>query len=119
MTILERLKRYPGFLYQIGQSYYFLGKWICKPCTELEITDCHAMYNICSSAGETSNTALYFQKLRAYSDFALDIPYNQAKIHENLAQLLEQLTAKELDLLAEQLEHFFRDYERFCGPLSN
>ncbi|MFQ9495202.1 MAG: hypothetical protein ACLR08_12565 [Dorea longicatena] len=26
----ERLLKLPGFLYQIGSNYYYLGKWICK-----------------------------------------------------------------------------------------
>ena len=30
----ERILKLPGFLYQIGNNYYYLGKWICKECTE-------------------------------------------------------------------------------------
>ena len=119
MNALERLSIYPGFVYQLGQDFYYLGKWICKPCTELEVTDCHAMYGICSAAGERSNASLYFQKLRAYSDFALDVPYNQAKIHENLAALLAKLSLDSQIVLENQLDRVAQDFEDFCGPLMN
>lgn len=119
MTSLERFKQYPGFVYQLGQHFYFLGKWICKPCTDVNVTDCHAMYEICSSAGETTEAALYFQKLRAYSDFALDIPYNRALVQENLGILLEHLASHEQEELKSQLDRFAHDFETFCGPLIN
>ena len=32
----ERILKLPGFLYQIGNNYYYLGKWICKECTEVD-----------------------------------------------------------------------------------
>lgn len=85
----------------------------------MDVTDCHAMYEICSSAGEAAETALYFQRLRAYSDFALDIPYNQAMIQKNLGILLKHLTSHEQDELKSQLDRFARDFEAFCGPLMN
>ena len=31
--ITGQLLKSPGFLYQIGNKYYYLGKWICKECT--------------------------------------------------------------------------------------
>ena len=80
MNLLEEFKKNPGFVYRIGTDYYYIGKWICKPCTDEAVTDCHAMYEMCIQAKEQANAALYFQKLRAYSEFALDIPYNPAKI---------------------------------------
>lgn len=106
MTLLERLKTYPGFVYKIGNKYYFLGKWICKPCTDQEITDCRAMYDICASAGETDTTRLYFQKLRAYSDFALEVPCNPGKVHKELSALLEELDSAGQQSLAAQLDQF-------------
>ena len=36
----ERILKLPGFLYQIGNNYYYLGKWICKECTDQAATDC-------------------------------------------------------------------------------
>ena len=104
MNINEQLQTLPGFLYQIGQTYYFLGKWICKPCSETDITDCHAMYEICQAAGETENVQTYFHKLRAYSDFALDIPYNPGKISTDLTGLLDSLSPSELEHLRKQIE---------------
>lgn len=35
----ERILKLPGFLYQIGNNYYYLGKWICKKCTDQAATD--------------------------------------------------------------------------------
>ena len=37
----ERILKLPGFLYQIGNNYYYLGKWICKECTDQAATDHH------------------------------------------------------------------------------
>lgn len=113
MTLLERLKSYPGFVYQLGNSYYFLGKWICRPCTDIEITDCRAMYDICASAGEADTTCIYFQKLRAYSDFALEVPCNPAKVHKDISCLLDELNPAQLKSLTVQIEQFERDLHRF------
>lgn len=104
--IIENLKACPGFVYQIGQSHYFLGKWICKPCTEIEITDCHAMYGMCIGAGEMNNARFYFQKLRAYSDFALEVPCNPKKVHEDLKCLISQFSSRELQSLEKQIQLF-------------
>ena len=65
MNLLEEFKKNPGFVYRIGTDYYYIGKWICKPCTDEAVTDCHAMYEMCIQAKEQANAALYFQKLRA------------------------------------------------------
>lgn len=43
----ERILKLPGFLYQIGNNYYYLGKWICKECTDQAATDCVTMYQMC------------------------------------------------------------------------
>jgi len=66
--LIRRIQKNPGFVYRIGTDYYYIGKWICKPCTDEAVTDCHAMYEMCIQAKEQANTALYFQKLRAYSE---------------------------------------------------
>ena len=76
----ERILKLPGFLYQIGNNYYYLGKWICKECTDQAATDCVTMYQMCRAGKEEPETNTYFQKLRAYSDFALEVPYNPSKI---------------------------------------
>ena len=51
----ERILKLPGFLYQIGNNYYYLGKWICKKCTDQAATDCVTMYQMCR-AGKDSFT---------------------------------------------------------------
>ena len=85
MNLLEEFKKNPGFVYRIGTDYYYIGKWICKPCTD---------------------AALYFQKLRAYSEFALDIPYNPAKILQYQTALVEALSDADIQSLTDQLRHF-------------
>ena len=92
----ERLLKLPGFLYQIGSNYYYLGKWICKKCTDQDATDCVTMYQMCRTGGEEPETRTYFQKIRAFSDFALEVPYNPAKIADDMNILLESLSEKKL-----------------------
>ena len=111
MNLLETLKGIPGFVYQIRTDYYFLGKWICKPCTEMEIADTLAMYNICLDAGELQNAGIYLQKLRAYSDFALDVPYNPAKIQNDMQTLIESLSLEEKLSLEKQITRFLSQVE--------
>ena len=83
----ERILKLPGFLYQIGNNYYYLGKWICKECTDQAATDCVTMYQMCRAGKEEPETNTYFQKLRAYSDFALEVPYNPSKIAPKVNKL--------------------------------
>lgn len=115
MNISEELKTCPGFVYQIGNEYYFLGKWICKPCTDTDITDCFVMFEVCHIAGEAQNAALYFQKLRAYSDFALDIPYNPQKISKDTQLLFERLSTDHLAKLEAQVRRFREVYPDYTG----
>ena len=67
--ITGQLRKSPGFLYQIGNKYYYLGKWICKECTETDATDCVMMYHMCRNSQEEPDTAMYCNKLRGHSDF--------------------------------------------------
>ena len=41
---------------------------------DTEATDCVTMYHIAETAMREPDTNMYFQKIRAFSDFALDIP---------------------------------------------
>ena len=88
--MLEKLLTLPGFIYEADGAYYYLGKWICKECTNVDETDCEASF--------------YFQKIRAYSDFALDIPYNPALIRENMESLLAGLSENGQKNLEKQLQ---------------
>ena len=62
----ERLLKLPGFLYQIGSNYYYLGKWICKnvlirmPQT---VSPCIQMW---PDRGEEPETRTYFQKISRF-----------------------------------------------------
>lgn len=111
MNLLEALKKSPGFVYKLGTQYYFLGRYICRLCESTEITDTHAMYDLCSSEDEVQNAAFYFQKLRAYSDFALEAPFNAAKYEKDLTELIEQLSDFQRQSLKQQYLRFAKD----CG----
>ena len=63
--LLEEFLQQPGFIYEINGKYYFLGKWICKECTELDATDSVSMYQMCRNQQEEKETNMYFQKIRA------------------------------------------------------
>lgn len=112
--ITERLLKSPGFLYQIGNRYYYLGKWICKECTDIAATDCVSMYHMCRSGNEEPDTALYFHKIRAYSDFALEVPCNIAKTREDMTALIDGLSNSERDFLDKQVQYFEEDYLKYC-----
>lgn len=107
--MLEQLLNSSGFIYEINNRYYFLGKWICKECTDIEASDCVTMYHMCREADEAPEAAMYFQKIRAHSDFALDIPYNPVKIREDMEILLNNLSDSELKKLERQFLCFQED----------
>ena len=97
----ERILKLPGFLYQIGNNYYYL--------------DCVTMYQMCRAGKEEPETNTYFQKLRAYSDFALEVPYNPSKIAADMKAILESLSDEQLHNLTEQIDHLEEDITRYCG----
>lgn len=113
--ITEQLLQSPGFLYRIGNTHYYLGKWICKECTETDAADCVMMYHMCRSGGEEPDTGLYFNKLRAYSDFALEVPCNPAKTKADITALIGSLSDPDLTSLKTQLQYFEEDYGKYCG----
>lgn len=112
--MIEQLLSQPGFIYEINEKYYFLGKWICKECTEVDACDCVMMYNMCRSSNEKNETAMYFQKMRAYSDFALEIPYNPTQIRSDMEALLGSLSESALSRLQAQYDAFAEDLERYA-----
>ena len=97
--LTERLLTLAGFIYEVSGKYYYMGKWICKPCTETEATDSAAMYQMC----------------RAFSDFALEVPYNPEKIKADLIAIEESLSDTELESLKTQIDHFEEDIVKYCG----
>ncbi len=111
--MLERLLKLPGFIYQVNQDFYYLGKWICKECTDFNETDCVMMYEMSRSADEYQETALYFNKMRAYSDFALEIPYNAVKIRQSMAELIDGLSESAKARLEKQIQHVEEDLPKF------
>ena len=111
--MLNDLLKAPGFLYQVSGKYYYLGKWICKECTDYNETDCVMMYEMGRSSKDINEMALYFNKMRAYSDFALEIPYNAAKIRQSMTELIDGLSESAKARLEEQIQHVEEDLPKF------
>lgn len=107
--LLEHLLSAPGFLYKLNDEHYYLGKWICRKCTQTDAQDCVFMYHMCRAQKEAAEADLYFQKIRAYSDFALEVPCNPAKVREDMTDLLRGLSDKELEDLETQYRCFQED----------
>lgn len=112
--LLETLLKSPGFLYEIDGNYYYLGKWICKKCTNTDAADCAVMYHICRKAKEEPDTNIYFQKIRAYSDFALEVPYNPEKIKTDIDSLIKELSKRTAEELNAQIQNFTEDLNKYC-----
>ena len=112
--ITEILKA-PGFLYEVAGKYYYLGKWICKECTETQPTDDAFMYNMCRNAQEEPNTNMYFQKIRAHADFSLEIPYNPVKIKADIEEISSSLSDSQKTNFEKQFVNFNEDLEKYCG----
>lgn len=113
--LTEKLLKSPGFLYQIGSTYYYLGKWICKECADTDATDCVMMYHMCRGSREEPDTGMYFNKIRAYSDFALEVPCNPAKTKSDITALIGGLSDSALDTLMREFQCFEEDYAKYCG----
>lgn len=113
--LAEQLLTLPGFLYQIGDTYYYLGKWICKECTETDAADCVMMYHMCRKNKEEPDTNMYFNKIRAYSDFALEVPCNLAKTKADMTTLIEELSDSALSSLKTQVQYFEEDFAKYTG----
>ncbi len=113
--LLEKLLKMPGFIYEINGIHYYLGKWICKPCTDTAATDCVMMYQMCRKGKEEPDTNIYFQKIRAYSDFALEVPYDPTKIHDDMDSLLESLSSEEESCLNLQIQNVEDDMTKYCS----
>lgn len=111
--MLEQLLKLPGFIYDVNGKYYFLGKWICKECTDVDATDSVFMYQMCRRGGEVQETQMYYMKIRAYADFALEIPYNGVKIKADMTELLDGMSEMAAISLEKQVKAVSEDLERF------
>ena len=109
----EQLLSLPGFLYDVGGDFYYLGKWICKKCEDTSASDCIPMYHMCRENNEEPDTIMYFHKIRAFSDFALDIPYNPEKIKTDIQTLISGLSDAQKTRLNEQIKMFTEDLARY------
>ena len=105
----------PGFLYRIGSNYYYLGKWICQKCEDRDATDSHYMLELAYKECNPADLNLYFQKLRAYSDFALVPPLDKQKVYNSQDLLLDSLTEDQTADLQSQL----RIFEECCNRFLN
>ena len=77
------------------------------------------MYQMCRAGKEEPETNTYFQKLRAYSDFALEVPYNPSKIAADMKAILESLSDEQLHNLTEPViaAKFFFSTDCLCSFL--
>ena len=76
-------------------------------------SDCVMMYQMCRRAGEEPDTNLYFQKIRAYSDFALEVPYNPIRIREDMEALADHLSDSEREHLQGQIQNVEEDIQKY------
>ena len=113
--MLERLLKQPGFIYEIDGNYYFLGKWICKKSLDVNANDFVFMYQMCRRSHEEPDTNMYFQKIRACSDFALEIPYNPVKIRTDMENILANMSDFAKKSLERQIQNFEEDLPKYCG----
>lgn len=113
--MLNEFLKAPGFLYQAAGKYYYLGKWICKECNDVQATDDAFMYDMCRKEQEEPNTNMYFQKLRAHADFALEIPYNPVQIKANMEAIINGLSDVQKENLEKQLANFKEDLQKYLG----
>ena len=60
---------------------------------------------------------MYFQKIRAFSDFALEIPYNPEKIEKDMQTVTENLSDASFASLDTQMQNFEEDCLKYCGKL--
>ena len=81
---------------------------------ENNATDSVSMYQMCRNQQEEKETNMYFQKIRAYSDFALEVPYNPEKIKSDMQAILETLSDENTAALSEQLAGFKKDLAKYC-----
>ena len=58
---------------------------------------------------------MYFQKIRAYSDFALEVPYDPNKIRNDMALILDTLSEEEIKSLTQQVENVESDVQKYCS----
>jgi hypothetical protein len=58
---------------------------------------------------------MYFQKLRAHADFALEIPYNPVQIRTDMAAIISGLSDSQKENLSNQLANFREDLEKYLG----
>lgn len=112
--MLEQFLKQPGFIYEINGSYYFLGKWICKESTDVNANDFVFMYQMCRRSQEETDTAMYFHKIRACADFALEIPYNPVKIKADMEAILSNLSDSAKQSLERQLQNVIEDLPKYC-----
>ena len=112
--MLERLLKQPGFIYEINGRYYFLGKWICKESLDVNANDFVFMYQMCRRSKDDPETPIYFHKIRACADFALEIPYNPVKIKNDMEAILSNLSESAKASLERQINNFEEDLPKYC-----
>ena len=111
--LVEKLLTMPGFIYEVSGNYYYLGKWICKMCTDTDASDLRHDVSDVPESRRRTDTNLYFQKIRAYSDFALEVPYNPIRIREDMEALADHLSDSEREHLQGQIQNVEEDIQKY------
>lgn len=111
----ERILKLPGLSLSDREQLLLSWKMDLQGAPDQAATDCVTMYQMCRAGKEEPETNTYFQKLRAYSDFALEVPYNPSKIAADMKAILDSLSDEQLHNLTEQIDHLEEDITRYCG----
>lgn len=112
--MIEQLLSQPGFIYEINGKYYFLGKWICKECTEVDACDCVMMYNMCRSSNEKNETASIFRKCVPTAILHWKFHIILTQVRSDMEALLDSLSESALSRLQAQCDAFVEDLERYA-----
>ena len=73
------------------------------------------MYQMCRRSGDEPDTNMYFQKIRACADFALEIPYNPVKIKADMESILSNMSERAKNSLEKQIQNFADDLIKYCS----
>ena len=69
---------------------------------------------MCRRSHDENETAMYFHKVRACADFALEIPYNPVKIKNDMETILANLSETAISSLERQINNFEEDLPKYC-----
>ena len=112
----KKLLKTPGFIYQIKGNYYFLGKWICKECTDTDATDCVMMYQMLQGKDRKNQIPIcIFKKYGLTAILLWRFLMIRIKIRSDMALILDTLSEEEIKSLTQQVENVESDVQKYCS----